>query len=313
MNSERSRSRTAGLNGAVSVAAAVVVILTGGCGAPSDETAGLPANGTPSGGTIPITVAVIDTGVSPVGAVREHRSPGVRCDPVCRAGDGPDVDGHGTAVANLVVTGAGADPTEAATPPDVDVVPVQVTDERGVLSLRGVAAGIRWAASEGVPVVALPLVLGGGDPGVAAAIRSAPDTLFVVPAGNDGFDVDERSVPVHPCVDTAPNVVCVAATDDTGRLSASSNRGAVSVDVAAPGVDLATVDPSGRSIRVSGTSYAVPLVARSAAGLVAARPGSTPESVARALRCGERADLLPAAGGAPGRPDPTRPCDGSLG
>jgi hypothetical protein len=302
----RARRRPHGAAAALIGAVTAVVCLAAGCGTDATGTNG--ANGAP-----PVTVAVIDTGVAAVGAVRDHRAPGVRCDPVCRAGDGPDVDGHGTAVANLVLTGVGADPARTITPPAVDLVAVQVTDDRGVLSLEGVAAGIRWAAERGVPVVALPLVLGGGDPGVAAAIRSAPATLFVVPAGNDGLDLDERSVPVHPCVDPTPNVVCVAATDGTGRLSGSSNRGAVSVDVAAPGVDLATVDPSGRTIRVSGTSYAVPLVARAAAQLMAERPGSTPESIAAALRCGGPDGTLRVLGTEPGATGPTRPCGGSLG
>ena len=296
--------------------ATVAVAVLAGCG-PSRSTA-----------TPPVTVAVVDTGAAPVGSLAGRLVDGVRCAPTCSPGAGPDVDGHGTAVADLLVTGG--DPDDE--PADVAVLPVRVSDDRGALSVPGVAAGIRWTAEQGVPVVALPLVLG-GDGDVSDSIRSSPQTLFVVPAGNDGLDVDEQSVPVHPCVDPAPNVLCVAASDAAGRLSDSSNRGRTSVDLAAPGVDLRTLDPAGRTVRVSGTSFSVPLVARAAAGLLAARPGTDPATLAGAIRCGVRPSVPPndtagggvldvaraaeALSGSAGRPDgaadPSRPCRGSLG
>ncbi len=299
----------------VTVTASAVAVLAG-CG-PSRSTA-----------APPVTVAVVDTGAAPVGDLADRLGDGVRCAPTCTPGAGADVDGHGTAVADLLVTGG--DPDDE--PADVAVLPVQVSDDRGELSVPGVAAGIRWAAERGVPVVALPLVLGVDD-GVSDSIRSSPQRLFVVPAGNDGLDVDEQAVPVHPCVDPAPNVLCVAASDAAGRPYDSSNRGRTSVDLAAPGVDLRTLDPAGRTIRVSGTSFAVPLVARAAAALLSERPDTEPAELARALRCGSRPAPEPngtAGGGVldlqrarqvlddSGRPgpagsDPSRPCDGSLG
>ncbi len=232
----------------------------------------------------PVEVAVVDTGVAPVGAVERRLVPGVACTPTCTSSPAGDGDGHGTAVAELLATGG--DPTGEPAP--VEVVPIRVGDERGTLSIDGVAAGIRWAARRGTPIVALPLVFGGASPAVAEAIREAPETLFVVPAGNDGLDVDDRSVAVHPCVDPAPNIVCVTAGHPDGRLGDASNRGRISVDLVAPGVDLVTVDPAGRMIRVSGSSYAVPVAARAATTLLSERPGAGAPALADALRCGHR-------------------------
>ncbi len=259
---------------AVAVAAVSVACLLGGCGGSPTEAV------TPSR----VEVAVVDTGVTPVHAVRDPLVPGVSCTPGCAPDTPSDGDGHGTAVAALLVTGGA--PT--GLPPGPAIVPVRVADERGTLSIGGVAAGIGWAAERAVPVVALPLVLGGASPAVAEAIRNTPDTLFVVPAGNDGLDVDDRSVPVHPCVDPAPNILCVTAGHPDGRLSDASNRGRISVDLAAPGVDLPAVDPNGRTVRVSGSSYAVPLAARAAATLLSEQPGSNAAALADALRCGRR-------------------------
>jgi len=257
---------------AVAVAAVSVACLLGGCGGSPTEAV------TPSR----VEVAVVDTGVTPVDAVRDHLVPGVSCTPGCAPDTPSDGDGHGTAVAELLATGA--DPAGESAP--IDVLPIRVADERGTLSVEGVAAGMRWAAGRGTPIVAVPLVLGGTTPALTEAIRDAPDTLFVVPAGNDGLDVDDLVVPVHPCVDPAPNILCVAAGHPDGRLGDASNRGRTSVDLVAPGLDLATIDPAGRSIRVSGSSYAVPIAARAAATLLSEQPGTSASALADALRCG---------------------------
>ena len=72
-------------------------------------------------------------------------------------------------------------------------------------------------------------------------IRASPNTLFVAAAGNDGTDND--AIPVGPCNVPLPNVLCVAAIDADGNLADFSNYGAISVDVAAPGVDIQSSVP----------------------------------------------------------------------
>jgi subtilisin family serine protease len=67
-------------------------------------------------------------------------------------------------------------------------------------------------------------------------IDSAPNTLFVASAGNQGVDLD--ATPEYPCAYPSPNVVCVAATDSSDRLAGFSNDGAHSVDLGAPGVSI---------------------------------------------------------------------------
>ena len=80
----------------------------------------------------------------------------------------------------------------------------------------------------------------------AIASPACTNTLFVASAGNETADVDAS--PSYPCSFTAANVVCVAATDVDGSLASFSNYGPVSVDLAAPGVDVLSTIPAFQSV-----------------------------------------------------------------
>jgi subtilisin family serine protease len=76
----------------------------------------------------------------------------------------------------------------------------------------------------------------------AIASPACAQTLFVVAAGNDG--VSDDRYPHYPCnygaaPDDLPNVICVGATDTSDTLASFSNYGK-SVDLAAPGVGVAS-------------------------------------------------------------------------
>ena len=70
---------------------------------------------------------------------------------------------------------------------------------------------------------------------------AANTTLFVVAAGNASSDND--FFPVYPCSYPSPNLVCVAATDETDSLAEFSNYGEGSVDLAAPGTEIESTWP----------------------------------------------------------------------
>jgi subtilisin family serine protease len=113
------------------------------------------------------------------------------------------------------------------------------------------------------------------------AIAAAPQTLFVVAAGNDGLDNDRE--PSYPCNHTLANVVCVAATDQRDGLAAFSNYGATTVDLAAPGVNIASTYTGGSWAYLSGTSMATPHVAGTAALVWSRVPGASVAQVREAL------------------------------
>jgi hypothetical protein len=115
---------------------------------------------------------------------------------------------------------------------------------------------------------------GGG--GYSQALRDAvqtagnADILFVAAAGNDGSDNDTEGF--YPSSYGPANIISVAATDHNDKLASFSNWGLVSVDVAAPGVNVLSVTLNNTYNSYSGTSMATPHVAGLAALMLARHP-----------------------------------------
>jgi subtilisin family serine protease len=103
-----------------------------------------------------------------------------------------------------------------------------------------------------------------------AAAQAHPELLFIISAGNDGWDIDRR--PVYPASFRLANAIVVTSTDPFGRLPKESNWGAESVDVSTPGERIETIDHEGSTFRVSGSSFAVPRIAALAARMKARHP-----------------------------------------
>src|SRR5690348_5269170 len=70
------------------------------------------------------------------------------------------------------------------------------------------------------------------------ASAQAHDVVVAVAAGNDGANNDSGSTPTYPCNFTQPNLLCVAALDQSYALASFSNFGSTSVDVGAPGTNI---------------------------------------------------------------------------
>lgn len=115
---------------------------------------------------------------------------------------------------------------------------------------------------------------GGG--GYSAALQSAIERarnagiIFVAAAGNAGQDTD--MFPSYPSSYEVDNVVSVAATGQDRKLASFSNRGAESVDIAAPGVDIVSTLPGNNYGQLSGTSMATPHVTGALALLFSVEP-----------------------------------------
>ena len=131
---------------------------------------------------------------------------------------------------------------------------------------------VRHMAALGVRVVNMSM--GSFDPAdwdcFASAAQNYPDMLFVVSAGNDGWDLDEA--PVYPAALPLENMITVTSSDNFGQRGRGSNVGAGTVDIMVPAERVAVFDHRGVRDETGGTSYAAPRVAGLAMRYLSANP-----------------------------------------
>jgi subtilisin family serine protease len=104
--------------------------------------------------------------------------------------------------------------------------------------------------------------------GLLAAMKDAPDILFVIAAGNSNNDVkfDE----VMPSSFKLPNIVVAGAVDQAGEQTSFTSFG--NCDVYSSGFEVESYVPGGEMMKLSGTSMAAPNVTNLAAKLWATHP-----------------------------------------
>jgi type VII secretion-associated serine protease mycosin len=242
----------------------------------------LPATRTESGWQMAeqgeeVIVAVIDTGVDLNHPDLKNRL--VEGYNVYTEGsDANDDVGHGTHVAGIIAAEINNYEGIAGMAPNTRIMPVKVLDSSGAGSTYAVAQGIIWAADHGAKVINLSLGNYAEAQFLHDAIRYAydRDVVLVAATGND-----HTESPGYPAA--YEEVIAVGATDSNGQIAQFSNYGAY-VDVAAPGVSIASTYPGNQYAALSGTSMASPHAAALAAMIRSVNPSLSNKQVMDLLR-----------------------------
>ena len=193
-------------------------------------------------------------------------------DPV--TGDG---DEHGTHVAGTIAAVGNNGVGVTGVNWEAQVASLKFLSTTGGSTSDAIEA-INYAVAEGIDISNNSWGGGGRSLALEDAIKRADAAghIFLAAAGNggpDGVGDDNDATPEYPSNYNVPNVVAVAASDDTDRLASFSNFGANTVDLAAPGVGILSTLPGNSYGRYSGTSMATPHVAGVAALIKSRQPG----------------------------------------
>lgn len=173
--------------------------------------------------------------------------------------------GAGASAVADMIAGQGTDGGPVGLAPHARVLPVPV-DEADPASAAAVPAGIRYAAEHGATVINISLGIPYPsstwcDPAMQAAVSYALSRNVVIIASAGDTNLAGKN-PVEPA--SCSGVLAVGGIEPTGQLWPGSTRKPY-VSVAAPADRIPVSAANGKAGTASGTSFAAPLVAATAA------------------------------------------------
>lgn len=229
-------------------------------------------------------VAVVDTGITPVPALRDALDL-AKARSFVPGEDLADTDGHGTQMTSVIHASA----------PQTRILALKALDAYGGTRDDALAEAITYAVGAGARIINLSVAGAQPLPKARRAILKAHDAgvLVVVAAGNNSADLEKY--PTYPASYRLPNVAVVTATDASGRNAAYANTGTGAGTVRVPAQTFTVCTNEGLPTTVRGTSAAAAVVTARAAALAEELPHATP------------AQLLARLAESPPTP-PTRPC-----
>ena len=249
-----------------------------------------------------VTVAVLDSGVDPmVSDLAGSVGAGPDLTGVSTPPSSPDWGQHGTWMASIIAGhGHGLDSGDGiiGVAPEAKILSVRVIPDRndpGYGSYEreqedrvqdSLAEGIRYAVDHGADVISMSIGYSSPSAGVRSALQYAygHGVAVVASSGNSGDTSSASHDGYAPLKFPAdyPGVIGVAAVNASGSVAGFSSDN-LSVEVAAPGVNISAQGRDGGYWLVTGTSPACALVAGVAALIKARYPDLAPDLLARAL------------------------------
>ena len=201
-----------------------------------------------------VLIAILDTGVVANPAFNTNIRAINLVDPPA---DSSKQDGHGTAVASMIIGHTALTPGVA---PAANILSVRIADDNGQSDSYLLAAGIVAAADGGARLINISMGSEGDSGLVRNAIAYAIDKgiLIVAATGNNG--INQVSYPAANA-----GVIAVGAVDALGNLMGFSNTGDA-VALVAPGYGLNAAWTGDQAVSFTGTSSSAPIIA----GVIAA-------------------------------------------
>jgi subtilisin family serine protease len=239
-----------------------------------------------------ITVAVVDTGVQAIPALSKALVRGK--DFTGLGGNGQtdreqDIFSHGTAMSSIIAAQPSAKPI-LGTAPGASIMPIAVPlgGVPSTVETDRTAAAIDYASSHGAKIISMSFgasrnpILNAGEPCPAdtqAAVFRAllGGALLVASAGNDG---EKKSPVADPGV--CLGVITVAAADAGNHVASFSSRHGY-VTVAAPGVNILSLNRHSDLFVGDGTSQAAALTSAALALIWSAYPRESNRQIAARL------------------------------
>ncbi len=250
-------------------------------GTSGDDIKFVPAWTQARSGSSSVVVGVVDTGVD---YVHPDLAPNMWINPGETAGNKRDDDSdgyvddvygydfvdnlstpydsgyHGTHVAGTIAAVGNNNLGVIGVDYHAKIMSLRVSSDGDSIDTTAIISAFEYATmmkNKGVNIVALNGSYGGG--GSTSAERTAIQTagnagiIFCAAAGNETANND--TTPSYPASYRLSNMIVVAASDQNDALASFSNYGATTVDIAAPGTNIYSTQPSTVNVAIGSHTY----------------------------------------------------------
>ncbi|MDO9183737.1 MAG: S8 family peptidase [Bacteriovorax sp.] len=189
-----------------------------------------------------------------------------------------DTHSHGTHVSGTVAAKQNNGVGIAGIASNVKIMGIRTVPNDGDESDVDVAEAFIYAARNGARIINCSFGKSANEgrqliPDTLKYIGEKYGVLVIAAAGNDSSNIDKNLT--YPASFNNDNLLIIASTTDSGKMSYFSNYGKINVDVAAPGSDIYSTVPGNKYAYMSGTSMATPTTVGVAAEILAHNPNLT--------------------------------------